>query len=207
MAESLVDFLFGVTPKTKIGLVTIDAAVTVTHKKANEITKHPVEEGTDISDHIRHTPDSITVEGAVTNDPIVLLASLRAKSPVDSGFLDANPDRAKQADEEFVRAMNDGDIMTVVTSLRTYENMVITEYTVTRDKGTGNILSFTIALEEIVIVNTEQVAAPTPKNPANGSVTDEGKKKTEAASNPDSAGFQIIVGNPARLPGQPGSVP
>lgn len=172
-----VEILFGASPKTKIGLVTLDAAVEIRHKRANEITKHPVEQGSDVSDHIRHTPDSVEITGMITNTPLVFLASLNASSPVaDDTTLVA--DRAARADREFRRAMDDGDLLTVVTTLHIYKNMVITDYSVVKDKDSGNILDFTIGLDEVIIVQTQTVAAPVPRNASSGPVSDLGKAGT-----------------------------
>lgn len=41
-----------------------------THESTDETTDHPVENGSDITDHIRQTPDRVTLDIFVTNEPV-----------------------------------------------------------------------------------------------------------------------------------------
>jgi hypothetical protein len=191
--ESIVSGIGLSVRKAKIGLVTLDASVNETHTKANDLTKHPVETGTDITDHIRQQPQKIEITGVISDTPLFLLASVSAPSPVDGQTLGTD-DRVRAADKEFLRAMDQGSTLSVFTTLRQYANMVITQYAVTRDKDTGNILSFKMTLEEIVIVEQAQ-EVPVPKDITNGGVTDIGKKvpvKADAATDKDVSFFKWV---------------
>src|SRR6266702_3660671 len=53
------------------GSVVLDAAVNENHTVAADITRHQVEKGSDVTDHIRPLPRRLSVEGIVTNTPIV----------------------------------------------------------------------------------------------------------------------------------------
>jgi hypothetical protein len=53
-----------------IGIVHFDAAISETHTESGTSTEHPVEKGTDISDHFRVNPKSFSMEGLITNHPI-----------------------------------------------------------------------------------------------------------------------------------------
>lgn len=48
-----------------------DVVTTETHESILSITSHPVEEGSDVTDHARLEPERITVEGYVTNVPSI----------------------------------------------------------------------------------------------------------------------------------------
>ena len=176
---AITEFLLG-HRKATVGLVTLDASVSETHDKQAEVTAHPVELGSDVTDHIRRTPERLKISGVVTNHPLVFLASTRAQSPVstDVGHVQ---DRAERADREFRRAMDAGELVEVFTTLRAYRNMAIVGYSVTRDKGRGAVLDFTIELQEVVLVSTERVQAPTPTDPSNSKVKDLGVKAVEPA--------------------------
>lgn len=176
----LLEVVFGEKRKLAIGLVQFDASLTETHTKRNTIPSHPVESGTNISDHIRQEPDEITLQGVVTDHPIVYLASETAPSPLDGDLTAAN-DRADLAYAEMQRVMADGELVSIVTTLREYENMGITEMTVQRDSANGNVFNATIAAREVRIVTTEVTEAPVPENPANAPPAESGKQPAPPA--------------------------
>ncbi len=149
---------FGQTGGTIIGNLILDATLSEVHTKTNIITSHPVENGSGISDHIQRQPEEIEITGLVSDSPIVWLASLFASSPIADDL--THPfERADLAYAEMRRAMDDGDTMTVITSLREYENMVIQGMTTTKDGATGNTVPLAIRLKEIITVETKTVAA------------------------------------------------
>lgn len=182
----MIELLLNPHFKTKIGVVTLDASISERHSKKNVITGHPIESGKDVTDHIRREPENIEINGIISNTPIfqVLRPGLGVKSPVDgdNSFLG---DRASQADKAFRKTMEEGGLITVFTSLRTYKNMAISAYSVTRDKDTSNILQFTISLQEVIIVETIAIQLPTPVQPSNGPITDNGSKTSKAIESPD----------------------
>ena len=53
-------------------IVIFDIVETETHTSKSVVTDHPVEIGSDISDHIRNEPDRISIKGIVSNFPILL---------------------------------------------------------------------------------------------------------------------------------------
>lgn len=174
---ALAEFLFGIGKKAKIGLVTLDASVEESHEKQVEMTMHPVEEGADITDHLRRLPESVRIHGVISNYPVLefLPAALLYPSPVESDNTRIG-DRAQRADKEFRRVMDTGELITVVTTLREYKNMVLMSYGATRDSKTGAVLDFNIELREILLVNSERVSKPVPVNPVNTKTEDLGKK-------------------------------
>lgn len=50
--------------------ITFDVVESETHEKSNTITDHPVEQGEDISDHVKGDPDRLTLDAFVTGHPI-----------------------------------------------------------------------------------------------------------------------------------------
>lgn len=54
----------------EIAAIWIDVALRETHAMSAECTRHPVEEGADITDHVQLSPDTIAIEGLVSNQPI-----------------------------------------------------------------------------------------------------------------------------------------
>lgn len=176
----LLEVVFGKPQLAQIGVVTLDASIEETHTVASEVTEHPVEEGVSISDHIRRLPETLEINGVVTNHPIFLLPSITAPSPI-GGDTAAQSDRVKAAYDQLRKIHDDGDLIKVITSLREYENMVITGFSTIRNAPNGNVMNATISLREVLTAKTETTQAPTPVNSAASATQDQGKKTTKAA--------------------------
>lgn len=73
-----------------IGTIWIDVALSEKHSLTADVTEHPVEEGVNITDHVRPQPRTVQLEGLVTNHPTELPLShaggVRASD--DAGFID-----------------------------------------------------------------------------------------------------------------------
>jgi hypothetical protein len=161
-------------------LVEFDASVTETHKDETEVTGFPVEDGAEISDHIRKLPSSIEVEGVISNTPIIFLASLQATSPV-IGDLKPTLDRVETGYAKLREFQIAGILVDVITSLRSYKNMALTSISVTRDQRTGNILSSILSLREVMVATAMSVDLPTPEDVGNKKAKNKGKSSTQAA--------------------------
>ena len=177
---ALSELLFKKT-RAVVGLVQFDASLSESHLSEADITDHPVEEGANIADHIRNRPDSIEINGVVTNTPIAYLASLTAKSPLTSD-LGSVDDRVETAYQELLRIKNAGELVEVITSLRTYKNMVLKSVSVVRDQANGNILNTSVALREMLIANALSVDLPIPAEVVDKVKTKKGKKSKKAAT-------------------------
>ena len=178
---AITELIFGTPVKGQVGFVQFDCTLSERHSDEAEITEHPVELGANVSDHIRKLPASIELNGMVTNTPIVFLASLFAESPVITDFL-SKSDRVEAAYAELQRIMDDGELVDVVTSLRTYDNMAITGLIVDRDKETGNVLNCVVSLKELIIATTLAVDLPTPEDIANSAASNKGNVPKDSAS-------------------------
>jgi hypothetical protein len=140
---------------TPIGNVIIDATVSETHSLSATLTSHPVEVGTDITDHVKASPRKVSLEGLVSNTPVVFLASL---------FGQGQDPPVSTAHATFQKIVEQSEIISIQTTLQKYDNMIVTEYNVTRDASKGNALSFTLNAERVRFVESKIVAArePTP---------------------------------------------
>jgi hypothetical protein len=77
---AIVDILAGAIGKsslkgTRIGIVSIDAAITETHTASGTLTEHPIETGASINDHYNFSPRRLDLDGVITNHPVRLPAS------------------------------------------------------------------------------------------------------------------------------------
>lgn len=165
-------FIF--TQRAAIDDVEFDVAESETHRASARVTDHPVETGAQITDHVVAEPDALDLVARVTNTPVVGENDLAALSPF----------RAEEAYRRLIELKNLGDVVTVVTSLREYENMILTSVAVTRNAQTGGVLALSLSLRQIRTATSEVVDLPTPIKNARvrgQPILDQGKKPTTDA--------------------------
>lgn len=171
MAAIPITLLYRPTP-TQIDTIILDAAVSIRHTGTNEITDHPVEEGANISDHIRENPDRVTIQGIVSNTPISRTQALRAAEAFGVQFTSNAPPTpggvpgyAENAYKQLL-ALKKGKVLTITTPKRTYQNMAIESLDVPEDAKQGDAVNFTVALKQIRVVanrTTKVVLTDEPK--------------------------------------------
>lgn len=153
-----------------IGAVDIDAVVTETHLDEVEVTDHPVEIGVNISDHMRVKPATITLDGIVSNTPLPTAGApsspLQADGVTYTSRSAAVPARAGSAYQQLLALKTGGQLVTVVTALRSYDQMALVSLSVPRDAKTGNALRFTAVLKEIkfALSQVAVISVPTKQN-------------------------------------------
>lgn len=126
------------------GAVELDASIEETHNASNEITQFPVEEGVDITDHVRKQADRVTIRGIVSDHPIYGISGRSgAVAPT------AQTGRAADAYEKMYTMLEEAQLVSVVTSLRQYQNMVIESMEVPRDSKRGNAVEMVVSLREL----------------------------------------------------------
>lgn len=127
-----------------LGNLRLDCTVSESHSFGVARTPYPVEQGAEQEDHIEDLPVDLTLEGLVSDIP--------PPGEFDFDFSSAASvmeERSKAAFEQLHQLMLDHEPFTVVTSLRTYENMMFADghsLTITRDNENSNTLSFTANL-------------------------------------------------------------
>jgi hypothetical protein len=167
----------------KIALLTLDAVEKETHHSSAEATDSPVEEGVAITDHVRPKPDEVMIEGWVTNTPIPPPGS-------SSLFL---PGLAENAYADLLDLKDNPRLVTVVTSLRTYEDVVLIDLQVPRDAKTGEALHFTAQFKQIRIITNETIIV-TRSEPKTKQLTDLSKKgATNTPAAVDKKGLAIGI--------------
>ncbi len=148
---ALSTLLFG-TPKKQIGTVAIDAFREENHTRTSEVTVYPVETGATITDHVVNNPRIISVSGVVTDVPNSIfgfIGGLIGESKVSSAF---------NALEKII----DSKIPVVLfTGLKTYTDLILIDFDVTRDVSTGDTLTFSATLQQINFVFTSLIVIPT----------------------------------------------
>lgn len=168
----------------RVGGYPMDLAMTEEHSFPGEATEYPVEQGADISDHIRELPPEITLECIVSDTPSGLIAGDPtrrdlADNPLTEEDLLASrqglspPVPLPSADAlSKLREMKAlGKPITVETSLGAFASMAFIDLTVPRDKDKNNGLFFTAKFKKVTIVSNKRTRTRVRSNMANGSGT------------------------------------
>lgn len=183
--------------------VRFDVITQETHTLTNDITEHPVESGANVTDHVRSQLDTIALEVFVSNAPIS--PESRFEFGLDDGNvapLDLQPAAGAgtsldkrlngrsaivlQFDQPInfvaqtynvLRFMKEtAELVTVVTRLWDYDNMVIKDVTVPRTSAEGDGAKMTVTFKQVRLVETKLVTAPTPTEVRGKASVDKGAK-------------------------------
>lgn len=173
----LTDLLF---PKRlgQIDGLEIDATVHEVHGVKAKATRHPVESGSDVTDHVQLMPDEIQIEGVITDTPLIGIADLLL-GQVDLATLTGQ--RASGAWDLLEQTVKARQPIKVVTTLKTYDNVILEDLSAPRDAENGNAIHFTVRGVVIRIVSSQNVGLPIPKE-ARGAATQALGKKPPAPS-------------------------
>jgi hypothetical protein len=90
--------------------------------------------------------------------------------------------RAQDAYAELERLQEQATLLTVRLFLRDYDNMIIASMSAPRNAATGNVLSASLALRELITATTERVAAPEPSQTVKAPRQNVGRRNTTAAA-------------------------
>jgi hypothetical protein len=134
--------------------ITLDAATSQQHDRSAEITRHRVERGADVTDHVRPGPLALTVNG--------VMAAAPPRSVLESGFASLTGDekRHRRAWDRLQEAMDKSELCTVDTSLHVYPNMAIKGLSTPREASTGDDVVLSIQFEEVRFVEAATVQVP-----------------------------------------------
>jgi hypothetical protein len=163
--------------------IVLDASIQEGHMIQGDVTDHPVETGADVVDHYRVKPRTITIDGIITNTPIEtgFVGSTAVASVTAIANGDADP--VTNAWEELQRFFDQAVVLKIETSLKVYENMVLTSLSVNRTASTGNELRFNASARAIRFVQTEEAEAiQIPKTTTGQKQKPKGKKTTKEAN-------------------------
>ena len=141
----------------------IDASVSEQHSFDSEVTEFPVESGSNITDNVRPKPIKITIEGVVSDTPIGKIADLRFRDKIlsdsDDPFVPS-----EDALAHLLKVRDSREPVTVETSLKRFDSMVLTSLDIPRTSDTGHALKFTAAFQQVLIITNlrtvVRVAAP-----------------------------------------------
>lgn len=139
MADARLFFSNALYPKT-IDSLAVTAWESETHNRTNNITSYPVEEGADISDHIQNLPIELTVSG--------IIEALEYGGNILEAFTVLED------------LMRNKQLIAIVTGLKVYENMAISDLSFPRTALNGGSLSFTATLIQMRTISSQAIIIP-----------------------------------------------
>src|SRR6267143_513293 len=142
--------------RVRLDVITVDATIQETHALEADITEHPVEQGPNITDHIRPKLKRYTIDGIISNTPIgptgelsdalhtgalalgVTLPNFPTSYDVDLARSAGATTRAKASFEKLIALLDAGQVITIHTPLRDYPSMALESVNVVRDPKTSS---------------------------------------------------------------------
>ena len=155
-------------PAATLASIEVDVVLTESHSRSATITESPIELGSTVTDHINIAAPRLFMEGVLSNRPPTLRQLTLQRT---SGML------AEERYDILLLLFELREPFTVVTGLRTYENMVFENFNVERDVTTDKIVRFTAELVQLEFAIAEQVPVPDALN-------DRGPKANTPVANP-----------------------
>ena len=122
--------------QTQIGAVFLDATISEDHQYNSRVTNYPLEDGTDITDHVILEPEIVQISGVVSDTPLSFLSSFN---------------RSVTAFNQLIRIHQNKERVTLVTGIKIYTDMVLTSLQVPREIRTGQSLIFNMTLQKVFL--------------------------------------------------------
>ena len=150
---AIMTFTYQKTPKS-IGGFEIDVVTSEQYSFSNQVTDVPVEDGSQINDHVIAESDEISIEAFISRAQVI---EWEGDIPDSVDELPVDDPKAKiiQAYLELKRLKEDRQPITVVLGLDTFTNMVITSFEINRDVQSGLDLPFSMKFKKVRIVKSE----------------------------------------------------
>lgn len=142
------------------------------------VTSHPVEKGSDITDHIQPQPRSVTISSRESDASLNLLQTLS----------NSGSNRVENAKAFLLELYSSKKPVTVTTRLHTYEQMVAISITQSSAVGDGQSMPWSVTLREVEIAESTSVSlASLPKVKGVGAKTVKAGKKPPVPAKPAEA--------------------
>lgn len=124
--------------KTSVSGIEMDTSITETHSYTSVVTTYPVESGQQVTDHIYKRPTKVSVSGIVTDTPINIFSQRNRSITAFNALVEIHRKR---------------EVVTLITGIKQYKNMVMTTLNVPRTIETGQSLTFNMEFQEVIYSN------------------------------------------------------
>lgn len=141
-------------------------AILEEHKDELEITRHPVEQGSVISDHAFKSPISLTMQmgwspSSLGSSGLPNLLGILPLPSLAGFFGSGNNSLINSVYQQFLSLQAQRALVTVYTGKRILPNMLPKLVVERTTEATENALVLTVNFEEIIIANVKSVQVPT----------------------------------------------
>jgi len=189
---------------TEFAGIELDAVLVEQFDVSAEITDHPVDIGSVVSDHAYINPESYILEGVVSDAPMSVLGAARqigdnALNLLNSGFVNTTgsilsaladpPPASKRSVAAYLSLLEvwrNLTVFNVQTAMGLKENLMIQNMTARVDNETANMLRFTAILRQVPRIDTAIVATDNlldgPVSESAGALVAEGVKQSVAST-------------------------
>lgn len=137
-----------------IGGIVIDCFVRENHVSRVKLTEFPIEIGVNINDHRIIQPRELEIVGIVSDIPPNFL---KLTLP---NFGSTTTTRSIGAYNQLAQLQIAGEPFNVLTGLRLYQNVLIEELYIDRDKDTSGGLYFSCRMKEMIIIENQYTTIP-----------------------------------------------
>jgi len=167
---AITSLLYGFKKPGQIGEIVLDATISENHSYENIVTSHPIEDGSEISDHVISRPERLTMNGFITNSPVNFLGvALNLIRGIGRNRTEVAFDellKISQGKYDPITGVRERELITIVSTLKVYTDMVMISITFPRDRTSGDSLRFTAEFQKLTKVTSETVVVPNLKAPA-----------------------------------------
>lgn len=144
----------------------------------SSITRHPVESGADVADHVIDEPDTIELRGVISNTPAHTFNTVAAEGT-----------RAEDYWEELLAAKRSNALLQIISGPFVLEDMMLRSLTRTDDATSGDAVHVAIRAEQVTTVESASVDAPTRDESVQKKKQSQGKKPKKEATSAQSGSF------------------
>lgn len=154
----------------------IEATFNITHQMRSTPTKNPIDQGSDITDHVINDNRVVSLEGIISDTPLIALAPIAGSAvagvPSDpvaaaiqqffigstiGALLGVSNNRVQDHFKMLEELHNNRLPFRLVTGLKVYDNMIITDINIPRNAVNANSLRFSATLEQLQVVSDEEI--------------------------------------------------
>jgi hypothetical protein len=179
-AGELISFFY---PKAhaRLGELVIDAVIKEGHELKAKVSEHPTESGASFCDHVSLEPMTLQIEGIISNTPMTFVG-LTAIRSFDNYLHDRSNDLAVDAFKKLEAIFAKRQPISITTTLKDYDNMVLESLSFERGGGTAESLHFRATAKQIRIAKQATIAISEPKVESVKPKQNLGKQESKAAS-------------------------
>jgi hypothetical protein len=142
-----------VTISNEVGdIIKIDCTVTEDFSYEAEVTEFPIDNGSDITDHVIIKPFKYSLSGIQSDYPDELFSIISSVADM----VNKAERKSKTASDVLVEAMEKRETLKITNGLKTLENMILTKINFPRDKKTTYALKFSLDFKQVAFVETAQ---------------------------------------------------